>query len=246
MVSVLIVDTSKASIVMTSEICKEKIPAVRITIAYNGLQCLEYLKQETYDICMVDFDLPDVDGPTLILEMRKSFHGPIFLTAFPDEIVDIAVKAELFLFNDVYEWLPKPLKSKEVAERINKFFVDNYSLERRFGTEITTKINQTSSITADQRGVSSTIAQVANISIGGICLKFEHTPQLIENADVRLTLGLPIKIDKKTQTQSKTNKLAAKICWKNNDCHIIGMRFKKLSLSQREGLNNLLRNLFDK
>ena len=87
MKKVLIADTSKASIVMSSEIFKDTINGCSVDLASCGAQVIEKVKQNKYDMCLIDFDLPDVDGPFLILEIRKYYHGPVLLTAYPDDNV---------------------------------------------------------------------------------------------------------------------------------------------------------------
>ena len=107
---ILIADACKPSLVMSSEVFKDKIAGATILVASTGKQCLELLLVNKPDMCVVDFDLPDADGVTLITAMRKSYRGPILLTAYPDKIVEQAVHSDLFAFNDAGGWVPKPVK----------------------------------------------------------------------------------------------------------------------------------------
>ena len=100
MAIILIADSCKPSVVMSSEVFKDKLPGSVVHVAGTGKECLELLVQVKPDMCVVDFDLPDADGVTLITAMRKLYKGPILLTAFPDKIVKDAVDADLFAFND--------------------------------------------------------------------------------------------------------------------------------------------------
>ena len=100
MTRVLIADTDKASIVMTSEIFKDKIPGTTVRVVAKGADCLQALSEETFDMVVVDFDLPDTDGISLTHEIRETFKGPVLITAFPGSVVQKAINAELFLYDD--------------------------------------------------------------------------------------------------------------------------------------------------
>ena len=63
MTTVLIVDACKPSLVMTSEIFKDKMSGTIVDVAQSGKETIEYLADKTPDLCVIDFDLPDVDGP---------------------------------------------------------------------------------------------------------------------------------------------------------------------------------------
>ena len=59
---VLIADQGKASLVMTSEAIKDKLPGAIVLVAGTGKKAM-ILKVENPDFCVVDFGLPDSDEP---------------------------------------------------------------------------------------------------------------------------------------------------------------------------------------
>ena len=87
MTTILIVDACKPSLVMTSEVFKDKIPGTVVHVSSSGKEAVEFLKENEPNLCVVDFDLPDVDGPSLVEAMRKLYSGPILMTAYPDAMV---------------------------------------------------------------------------------------------------------------------------------------------------------------
>ena len=54
MTAILIADTFKSSIVMTSEIFKDKILGVSIDIVQTGQECLEKLENQDFDMIVID------------------------------------------------------------------------------------------------------------------------------------------------------------------------------------------------
>ena len=74
MKSALVVDSNKVSLLMTAEACKDvKTDKIEVDVAYSGLECLKKIEENSYDFIIVDFDLPDCDGVSLIKEIKKIF-----------------------------------------------------------------------------------------------------------------------------------------------------------------------------
>ena len=136
MSTILIVDAYKSSLVMTSEIFKDKILGATIFIAKNGKECLDLVNEHIFDMIVVDFDLPDADGITLTKLLRKVYPGPILLTAFPDKNVKHAIETELSHYYDVSGWLKKPLKCDDLCEKIDQFLHEKKRVRKRYSTEI--------------------------------------------------------------------------------------------------------------
>src|SRR5690606_33289568 len=109
MTTVLIADTIKPSLVMSSEVFKDKIPGAEVIVASTGEEAIRLVEERKPDICLVDFDLPDVDGPALVIALRRVYEGPILMTAYPDQNVEKAVEEHLFAFNDANAWIRKPV-----------------------------------------------------------------------------------------------------------------------------------------
>ena len=138
MKSILIVDKHKASVVMTSEVFKDKVPGCSVSVLGSGMECLEYFSEhkENIDVILVDFDLPDADGVSLIKLLKKEYNKPILLTAFDEPVVREAIDKDLFGYRDVARWLKKPLKSKDLTNVIQDFLLEEQPITIDYATEI--------------------------------------------------------------------------------------------------------------
>lgn len=137
-----IIDPSKPSLVMTSEVFKDKIPGAIVSYSSSAKDAMAYLAEKgdksAPDLVVVDFDLPDADGVSLVRELRKTFKGPIFLTAFANDVVKRAVAEELFHYNDSCQWISKPIRHDNLDKKIEQFLFNRYRLGRRFEVDFTT------------------------------------------------------------------------------------------------------------
>jgi len=263
MATILIADAGKASLVMSSEVFKDKIPGAVVHVATNGKDCMAICQQHKVDLCLIDFDLPDVDGVSLILALRDFFTGPILLSAYPEKIVEEAVANDLFAFNDAGAWIRKPVQFDDLADRIEMFLVNNHRLGRRFPLRVTTQLVGKGA--GRGKRAPRMVAELVNVSIGGACIKIDKLVKLKSGQEFNLALPLSGKmrdVGPKDATKSKARKGAAaarpvkppaikfkadeavkaKVCWVSPDGRV-GLQFGKLSDGQRKGLEVLLRQV---
>lgn len=191
--SIHIIDSSKPSLVMTSEIFKDKIPGAIVSFSLTAKDGIAYLQAKADkaapDLVVVDFDLPDADGVSLIRELRKCYKGPIFLTAFPTDIVKQAVAEELFHYNDSCQWVAKPVRSDDLDRRIEQFIFNRYRLGRRFPVEFTTLLVGK----GEGRGKRAPKfdGKVINLSVGGACVSLEGAAKLKNGDEFLVTMAVP-------------------------------------------------------
>lgn len=192
-ITVHIIDSSKPSLVMSSEVFKDKLPGAMVSYsltAKDGLTAVQAKQgRETFDALVVDFNLPDADGVTLIKELRKFYKGPIFMTAYPDKIVDYAVREELFHYHDACCWIPKPVRFDVLEKRIEQFLVNRHRLGKRFD------VNYPSLMIGKGEGRGKRApkfdGRLINISMGGICLSFASAANLKRDEEFVVTMGVP-------------------------------------------------------
>lgn len=261
---ILIADACKPSLVMSSEVFKDKIAGATIVVASTGRQCLEALIQHRPDMCVVDFDLPDTDGVTLIHAMRKSYRGPILLTAYPDKIVEQAVKEDLFAFNDAGAWIPKPVKFDALSEKIDQFLLDKHRLGKRFDLSIDTMVIGKGA----GRGKRSpkVTGRITNMSIGGACIELDEPMRMKGGEEMMVALAfpgeegggikaapkktLPTKGAPKGRSAATTKKqkvipdarIKCTVAWIDKKCTRAGIQFARLTDIQKKGLEELLRS----
>lgn len=193
MPTILIADAGKSSLVMTSEVFKDKIPGCKVVVSPTGEETLRLVELEKPDMCVVDFDLPDADGVSLIIAMRKLYSGPILLTAYPDKIVHDAVAADLFAFNDAGAWLSKPVKFDELSAKIDTFLVNNQRLGRRFPVQFKSMLIGKGA----GRGKRAPKADVnvVNLSLGGAGVKLTTPMKIKGGQELSLAISLPTAKD---------------------------------------------------
>lgn len=268
MTTIHITDACKPSLVMTSEVFKDKIPGSIVLFAPTGKDCVEFFSKvadprTAPDICIVDFDLPDTDGVTLIREMRKFYNGPILLTAYPDKIVEIAVKDELFAFNDAFAWIPKPVRFDELEKRIDQFLINHHRLGRRFDVDFAT--NLIGKGAGRGKRAPKVQGRIVNISLGGVCVEVEQTKFKLKNGEefsFVLDLSAPPPAAEKASVKASPKKtpttkaksvatgkkrsgelLKGKIAWIKDGGKSVGVEFHKMSDVQRRGLEMFLKGL---
>ena len=93
-------------------------------VAYNGKQALALLKKEKPDLIILDIMLPDMEGSSLSLEMRKISNAPIIFLSCKNQEIDkiIALSAG----GDDY--ITKPFMPGELVARIKAHLRRQYSL----------------------------------------------------------------------------------------------------------------------
>ncbi len=188
-----IIDSSKPSLVMTSEVFKDKIPGSIVSFSLNAKDGITHLQgkpgKDAPDLVVVDFDLPDADGVSLVRELRKHYKGPIFLTAFASDVVKQAVAEELFHYNDSCEWIAKPVRSKELDQRIEQFIFNRYRLGRRFPVQFTSLLVGK----GEGRGKRAPKfdGKVINLSIGGVCVSLGTAAKIKNGEEFLITMAVP-------------------------------------------------------
>jgi CheY-like chemotaxis protein len=263
MPTILIADSCKPSLVMSSEVFKDKIAGATIIVATTGKQALEALATEKIDMCVVDFDLPDTDGVTLVQAARRMYRGPILLTAYPDKIVEDAVKGDLFAFNDAGGWIPKPVKFDALSAKIDQFLLDKHRLGKRFDIALETLIIGKGA----GRGKRSPKAtgRIVNLSLGGACIDLDVPMKMKAGEEMTVALELPVDANGKPTIKVSVTpapssgkarataapkkapkgseaKIKCTVAWIDKKHTKAGLMFGRLTDVQRKGLEELLRN----
>lgn len=237
----LIADSCKPSLVMTSEIFKDRNPGSVILIAKSGSETLEILENNQPDLCVIDFDLPDVDGASLITAIRKSYSGPIFLTAYKDMVVDKAIEDLLFTYNDASVVIKKPIAKEVINEKLTKFLTEHHRIDKRFNSEMDTLLVGKAS--GRGKRAPKVEGMMVNISLGGACIKVDSLKSLSKEDEFTLTLSIPQIKGRKNPVEDvllTETKVKGTIAWQNKSGHI-GVKFAKLTEIQKKGLISLFR-----
>jgi DNA-binding response OmpR family regulator len=89
----------------------------QVTSYYDGSDALQALQKETFDLLILDINVPGIDGLELLEELHKQKIRPpaIYISALVD-IEGISRAYDL----GCYDYLKKPFHLKELALRIDK------------------------------------------------------------------------------------------------------------------------------
>lgn len=113
---ILIVDDNKLNIKVATRLLSD-LP-YEIDECYNGKECLEKLKSNSYDLILMDIMMPEMDGEATIKELRNNsdFKTPVIaLTA------DAVVGAnEKYMSEGFIDYLAKPFKKEDLENKIVK------------------------------------------------------------------------------------------------------------------------------
>lgn len=91
---ILVVD-DEPGIIKALEI-KLKLSGFNVTAVYNGIEALEALQKETFDLIVLDLMMPKMDGFTLLSKLKdKKSKTPIIVASNLGQQEDIARAKEL-------------------------------------------------------------------------------------------------------------------------------------------------------
>jgi two-component system phosphate regulon response regulator OmpR len=80
----------------------------------TGADCLNAVNVNQFDIILMDLGLPDVDGLTLIPQIRTQFQGPIIVISGKSSTTDRIVGLEM----GADDYMTKPFEMRELLARI--------------------------------------------------------------------------------------------------------------------------------
>jgi len=112
---VLVVDDNRDLGKLTSEILKER--GFRVNIAFDGVSALAKIKQESYDLMILDYRLPGISGLT-VLEKTQQIRPnlkTIMVSAFGNESTRARAR-EL----GAYAFLDKPFNIDGLVKVVKK------------------------------------------------------------------------------------------------------------------------------
>lgn len=228
MARLLIADESKAGLVMSTEVFKEKVPGITVSVAKTGKEFLQMLSETQPDVAVVDFDLPDVDGTTLLRYAQSVSSVPIILTAYLDSRIREVIRDELFTFNDSDIFIEKPVKFDKLASIIDKFLVAKQRILKRLKVD-----GEVICKGMDDNNGFEFKAKLINMSLGGVCTRLSKTLNS-KHVGAQVAVSLIIGNANKADMQGT-------LCWVNNQKKTVGIRFTKLTDKQRQFLEHSLR-----
>jgi two-component system, chemotaxis family, chemotaxis protein CheY len=128
-IKILLVDDALA-IRMVAKKILQKLGYKNITLAEDGLIALEKLKAESFNVVIADWQMPEMSGIDLIIEMRKDddLKDIPFILVTADDDHDnmvLAIKA------GISNMMKKPYQANVLEAKINRVFEFHAELKRR-------------------------------------------------------------------------------------------------------------------
>lgn len=125
MVSVLIVDDEQ----QLAEAFRKKLSreGFSVTVAFTAHEAISVMKKQTFDVCVLDIRLPDMDGVELLEALKKNEPNLEFIMLTGHASVDTAIQSMKL---GAYDYLSKPCKLSELSTVIQKAY-EKKSLKER-------------------------------------------------------------------------------------------------------------------
>ncbi|MCM3762811.1 response regulator YycF [Alkalihalobacillus oceani] len=85
-----------------------------VTCAYDGLEAIEAVNGESFDLILLDIMLPHKDGMEVCREVRKKYDTPIIMLTAKDSEIDKVLGLEL----GADDYVTKPFSTRELLARV--------------------------------------------------------------------------------------------------------------------------------
>ena len=128
--------------------------------AENGAAALELLKEETFDLAIIDVMMPVMDGITLTMKIRESYEFPIIILSAKSEDIDKITGLNI----GADDYVCKPFVPMELLARVNAQLRRYARYLQHLGTD-----------TQD------------GLILGGIELHKDHRKVFVDGEETRLT-----------------------------------------------------------
>jgi len=129
-VKILVVDDDPDIVKALRKILETQ--AYRVTVAMNGEECLERIKEDKPDLIILDLLMPKLDGFGVVRELKENPRYAkyddipiLILTAVREDASRRRYELETGLEMDVDDYVEKPIRPVDLLHRVRKL------LERR-------------------------------------------------------------------------------------------------------------------
>lgn len=166
----------------------------RVSTASSGSEALRLLKAGAYDLVFLDLKMPEMDGLTLLKEIRKQYPDMVItlLTAFAT--LDSSIEA---LREGANDYLLKPIDPPQILERV-QHLLENHNARRRreIVDEIETLLSELRYIEQPDHPAESTAVQANEparfLSRGPLTVDLHKQVVILQDEEIKLS---PITFD---------------------------------------------------
>ena len=120
---ILVVDDEQSIRDLCREILQDE--GYKITVAVDGEDALEKLKDDYFDLFLIDYMMPRMDGFELMLKIKKRQPLSVIIITTGYSSIDGAVKA---VHAGAFQYLSKPINPEELIDVVKKGLLYGESL----------------------------------------------------------------------------------------------------------------------
>ena len=119
---ILIVDDSATMRMFLSMTIKKTAAGISLTEAVNGVDAVEKLKKDNFDLVLTDINMPEMDGTQLVEKIRGSLNKnmPIIIITTEGE----EKHRDLGLSLGANGYITKPVNSYELKNTVLRFLME--------------------------------------------------------------------------------------------------------------------------
>lgn len=118
---ILLVEDNEFNRMVAEDTLSDLLPGVRVSMAFDGLEAVNRLKEELFDIVLMDIQMPVMDGLTATKEIRNTLTGPsqhVKIIAMTANVMQEDVKE--YLATGMDEYVSKPFHPQELLAKMNE------------------------------------------------------------------------------------------------------------------------------
>ena len=110
--NILIVDDDKDIVNLIRDILEDE--DYTVTPAFNGMDALKLIKDNIFDLLIIDIMLPDIDGYEICKKIRDDIYSPIIILSAKNKAMDKVIGFEL----GADDYITKPFDDNELIARV--------------------------------------------------------------------------------------------------------------------------------
>lgn len=103
-----------------------EVEGYKVLVADNGIDGLNYVKEENVDLAILDIMMPKMDGYELTREIRKISNIPILILSAKNEDIDKILGLNM----GADDYITKPFNPLEIVARVNALLRRHYKLSK--------------------------------------------------------------------------------------------------------------------
>jgi len=179
---VLIIEDN-AEIVEAVSLCLQlRWPDVAIKVSAEGSRGLEFLGSGTFDIVILDVNLPDIDGFEVLKKLRMFSNVPVIMHTVREREDDQTMGLEL----GADDYIVKPFRPRDLVARVNAVLRRAQPAEAQKEKPYISRGKLTLNIATNEVNLDSTIKKLTPIEARLLYMLMENNDTTIKGEELSL------------------------------------------------------------